>query len=86
MPNEVNDIDCLTALQRLWDYLDAELTEERMAEVRHHLAICEMCLPHHDIARRFLDALQRSREERVASVTLRARVVARLTESGYTRT
>jgi anti-sigma factor (TIGR02949 family) len=83
MPDDVNDIDCLTALRRLWDYLDEELTEERMEEVRYHLSICEACLPHHDISRRFLEALRRTRDERVASVTLRARVMARLSESGY---
>ena len=83
MPNEARDIDCLTALRQLWDFLDEELTEERMDEVRHHLALCEDCLPHHDFACRFLDALRRSREAQAAPATLRARLLVRLTQSGF---
>ncbi|MDF2772664.1 MAG: putative zinc-finger, partial [Geminicoccaceae bacterium] len=42
------ELDCRTAVQQLWDYLDHELTPERMAEVRRHLERCGQCLPHHD--------------------------------------
>lgn len=51
------DIDCRTAVQKLWDYLDQELTPERMDDVRRHLDRCGSCLPHHDYGRAFLAAL-----------------------------
>ena len=30
MPEHASPIDCLTAVRQLWDYLDEELTAERM--------------------------------------------------------
>ena len=45
------DIDCRSAVQKLWDYLDQELTPERMDEVRRHLERCGDCLPHHEYGR-----------------------------------
>lgn len=83
MHNETRGIDCHTALMRLWDYLDEELTDDRMLEVRRHLEICQHCVSYHDFARRFLIALQATREERVMPVELRARVLQRLAESGF---
>ncbi len=83
MPEHAQEIDCLTAVRQLWDYLDEELSEERMAAVRHHLARCERCLPHHDFSRRFLEALHETRKERVMPPELRLRVMERLTEAGF---
>jgi anti-sigma factor RsiW len=60
---DVPDIDCLTAVRQLWDFLDDELTDERMAMVRQHLAQCRRCLPHHDFAKLFLQAVRATREE-----------------------
>jgi len=65
MPNEVRPIDCRIAMQRLWDFLDEELTEDRMAEVRRHLDTCEQCLPHHEFAQRFLKAMRIAVDEEV---------------------
>ena len=83
MPDEVRNIDCHSALKQLWDYLDLELTEERMAEVEKHLTSCSHCLPHHDFARRFLDALQATREDNAMPPELRERVIRRLSDSGF---
>ncbi len=83
MPNEARDIDCHSALKQLWDYLDFELTDERMAEVRKHLMVCKRCLPHADFARRFLDALQATRGDTAMPDELRVTVLRHLAESGY---
>lgn len=78
------EIDCHTAVQRLWDYLDEELTPERMQEVRFHLERCARCLPHHDYARVFLAALASAREaEPPAPETLRRRVMENLRAAGF---
>jgi anti-sigma factor (TIGR02949 family) len=82
MPN-VPDIDCLMAVRQLWDYLDGELTDERMAMVRQHLERCERCLPHHDFAKRFLDALHGMREAQLTPIQCRERVMVLLGESGF---
>src|SRR5512147_1157928 len=85
MPNEVRHIDCSMAIKQLWDYLDLELTDDRMAEVRQHLDECKRCLPHADFARRFLDAIQATREEHAMPPAVREKVMRRLAESGFTQ-
>jgi anti-sigma factor (TIGR02949 family) len=82
MPDEVPDIDCLTAVRQLWDYLDEELSEARMAAIKQHLQHCEECLPHHDFAARFLEALRATREEDVMPPHVRARVMELLAAAG----
>lgn len=81
--DNVRDIDCLTAVRQLWDYLDEELSEERIAEVRQHLHRCERCLPHHDFAVQFLHALHAVRHERLMPREARLRVLARLADAGF---
>jgi anti-sigma factor (TIGR02949 family) len=77
------EIDCRSAVQQLWDYLDEELTPERMADVRRHLERCGSCLPHHDYARVFLAALAAAREgEARAPEALRRRVMDNLRAAG----
>ena len=78
------EIDCRTAVQQLWDYLDEELTPERMDDVRRHLERCGSCLPHHDYARVFLAALSSAREgDARAPETLRRRVMENLRAVGF---
>ncbi len=78
------ELDCRTAVQQLWDYLDHELTPERMAEVRRHLERCGQCLPHHDYGRTFLSALSEARENDVkAPDLLRRRVLDSLRAAGF---
>jgi anti-sigma factor (TIGR02949 family) len=85
-PNDVPEIDCLTAVRQLWDYLDQELTEDRMAMVRHHIATCEACLPHHDFGTRFLAALRETREEHLMPPEVKTRVMQLLAAAGYSGT
>ncbi len=50
-------LDCETVMRRLWDYLDRELTEERMQEIEQHLEHCEKCRPQADFRRAFQGAV-----------------------------
>ena len=86
MPNDVRFIDCGVAMQRLWDFLDEELTEDRMVEVRRHLDSCERCLPHHDFAQRFLQAMQSTRAEQLMPPEVRQKVLAKLQDAGFSST
>ena len=83
MPDEIRSIDCREAVRQLWDYLDDELDDQRMVEVRHHLASCKSCLPHAEFGRRFIKALSRAREHHVMPVALKAEVMAALSEAGF---
>lgn len=79
------EIDCRSAVQQLWDYLDDELTPERMNDVRRHLEKCARCLPHHNYARAFLAALASARDgEARAPDVVRHRVIETLRAAGFT--
>lgn len=79
-------IDCRTAVQRLWDYLDQELDAERMAEVTAHVARCAACGEHFQFARTFLSALSASRRDVPDAQALRTRVVEALRREGFSET
>ena len=50
-------IDCVTAVRRLWDYLDGRLSPVAHDEVESHLATCERCPPHFMFAERMKRSL-----------------------------
>lgn len=83
MSDDAPGIDCRTAVQQLWDYLDEELDDARMAAVRRHLHECRSCLPHHDFGRQFLEALRSAREMKLMPPEVRIRVMQRLVEAGF---
>ena len=78
-------VDCMGAVRQLWDCLDGELTEARLAEVRGHFERCAACYPHFDFERQFLDALAATRPDCVAPEELRDRVARALRAAGCTR-
>ena len=83
MPDEIRMIDCRTAVRQLWDYLDGELDDQRMDEVRQHLDTCKHCLPHAEFGRRFLHELGRARDRHVMPPVVRSQVMAALTAAGF---
>lgn len=52
-------IPCEEVLERLWAYVDGELTPERTAEIEEHLRMCERCFPEFDFRRAFRMFLRR---------------------------
>lgn len=76
-------MDCLDVVRQLWDYLDGELTDESMAEIRAHLSECRDCHPHYDFERAFLDAIAATRSEHPAPSQVRRKVLAKLRKSGF---
>lgn len=53
-------IGCQETLERLYEYLDGELTPETTAEVRRHIELCEECYPEVRETAEFRDALHRA--------------------------
>lgn len=78
----MTDIECAAAMRQLFDYLDGELTEERMQAIRAHLDGCRRCHPHYDFQQVVLSALSSLREVRPAPGELRARVMEALRREG----
>ena len=70
-------LDCETVMRELWDFLDEELTPDRMVAVRAHIDVCKRCYPQYEFEREFLDALaarkpRHSHPERVEAKVLEA--------------
>lgn len=76
-------VDCQQVVRQLWDFLDEELDEERMAAVRAHIARCHCCYPHVDFERAFLEALAASRREGGCPDKVRNRVMDALRREGF---
>ncbi len=75
-------LDCESVMRELWDYLDAELTPDRMVAIRAHVEMCTRCYPQYEFERSFLDAVVRSAREHPALDSLRAKVGEALVARG----
>jgi anti-sigma factor (TIGR02949 family) len=84
MPDEIRRIDCRTAVRQLWDYLDGELSDERVREVQQHLETCSECFRHAEFGRRLLDALQEVKRLHVMPPATRTQVMQALATAGFT--
>ena len=68
-------ISCQETLQRLYEYLDGELTPETTAEIRRHLDLCGGCYPEVRQITEFRDALHRAAQgQPVCPASLRRKV------------
>jgi anti-sigma factor (TIGR02949 family) len=76
-------MDCMSVLRELWDYLDGELTDERMDAIRGHLAECRDCHPYFDFERQFLEAVAATRDEHPVPAMVRRKVMAKLRYAGF---
>ncbi len=76
-------IDCEGAKRQLWDYLDGELTPERMTAIRAHLHACRPCACREGFERAFLQALATARADATAPPALRERVLSLLRDAGF---
>lgn len=76
-------LDCDAVMRQLWDFLDEELTPERMAAIREHLSMCARCQPQAEFERAFLEAVAHTRVEHPDPTGLAARVRASLHTAGF---
>jgi len=77
--------NCDDALDRLWEYLDAELEAPDSDVVRAHLAECQGCLEEYDVEVVVKNLVRRGCQE-VAPDTLRTRIHEQLTVMRVTST
>jgi len=76
-------IDCDAVMRQLWDYLDGELTPERMEAIREHLTMCGRCQPQAEFESSFLAAVAGARREHSDPARLSARVRSALQTRGF---
>ncbi len=74
-----HDTECSAALERLYEYIDGELTPEVHVEIRQHLEECAPCLSEHDLEQAVKTLLARSCHDK-APEHLRSRILVRITE------
>lgn len=78
-------LDCDEALERVYEFLDGELTTEVEQAIQRHLAVCARCEPKFEHERVFLAFLsERVRLER-APPELRRRILRELVEEATRR-
>lgn len=80
-----SSLDCDEALERIYEFLDGELTEEVERAIRQHLAVCSRCEPKFAHERVFLELIaQRTRLES-APPELRRRILRELIDAAKRR-
>ncbi|HEY8807549.1 MAG TPA: mycothiol system anti-sigma-R factor [Candidatus Limnocylindria bacterium] len=75
-------MDCNDCLERLYSYLDRELSATEVTEVRAHLDDCGGCEDNFVVEERFLARVRDCCHEDTAPAALRTRIVARLRMEG----
>ena len=74
----IHSVDCSEALARLFEFLDAEISEADGDRIRQHLADCEPCLTEYDTEDHLKKLVRRSCSE-VAPADLHLRIREQLT-------
>lgn len=75
---DTEEISCREAVERVYEYLDGELGEERAEEVRCHVERCKRCYPMYNWERMFLDLVQDRADRGESNPELRRKVEALL--------
>jgi anti-sigma factor (TIGR02949 family) len=75
-------LDCESVMRQLWDYLDGELTSDRMTAIRTHLELCKRCYPQYEFEQSFLAAVGAHRRQHSDPPRMRARVADALRAQG----
>lgn len=84
-PDDRSSLTCTQVLERIYEYLDGELTSEIELKIRDHLACCQRCFPHFRHEQVFLKFLERRATIAKASPALRRRIMQMLIDEEASR-
>lgn len=73
-------VRCEHVLERLWDFLDGELSADDERALQKHLEVCGRCYPQYDFRRAYLEYTRRLLAEEHAPPELRQRLFHRILE------
>ncbi len=73
-----HDTDCREVLDRVYEYLDSEVTPEDVEKIRQHLEECGPCLAEYDLEHHLKVLVRRSCCE-AAPESLRVRILSQIT-------
>lgn len=80
-----NSLDCDEALERIYEYLDGELTEDVARAIQQHLAVCSRCEPRFEHERVFLQFISQRTQLEGAPPELRRRILRELMDAAKRR-
>jgi mycothiol system anti-sigma-R factor len=75
-----HETDCREVLDRVYEFLDGEMSDLDAARIKQHLEECGPCLSEHDLDRMLKALLRRSCTCEQAPEELRARILVRISE------
>ncbi len=81
MTDNHRSLECRDAVDRIYEYLDRELTPEVRAEVERHLTACAGCFRHFQFERAFLRFLEARARGRGTGPETKRRILRELFES-----
>jgi mycothiol system anti-sigma-R factor len=73
-PKPAEPSPCADVIQRMYEFLDGELSPEVDEQIRHHLQCCQRCFPEFEHERVFLRFLERRAQIEKAPPSLRRRI------------
>jgi anti-sigma factor (TIGR02949 family) len=76
---------CDEVIERVYEFLDGELTADVDEKIREHLAVCHRCFPEFEYERVFLRFLERRAQIEKAPPSLRRRIFHALLVEGTRR-
>ncbi len=74
-----HDEDCRDILDKVYSYLDQEVTRDDVAKIRHHLDECGPCLQQYDLETALKALVKRSCACEPAPAELRLRIMTQIT-------
>jgi anti-sigma factor (TIGR02949 family) len=77
-PEDETSVTCATVLEKIYEFLDGELTADIEERIREHLAICRHCYPHFRHEEVFLRFIERRAQIAKAPPALRRRIMQML--------
>lgn len=75
-------LTCHEALERLYEFLDGELSSQEMASMEAHFHVCSRCYPVLQFESAFLEVLERVRSREKCPSELRSRLMSALEAEG----
>jgi anti-sigma factor (TIGR02949 family) len=76
-------LDCTSVMRQLWDFLDGELSADKMEAISAHLSMCAQCQPQAEFERSFLNAMSQAQREHSNPGGLSSRVRDALYGQGF---
>ncbi len=84
MEKQLQNHDCSQFVEKVYQVLDGELTDEETELFVSDIERCKWCLEHYDIEKQFLEFVAKRFERKTCSETLKENILAKIEELSHT--